>query len=255
MKGRSGAGRASGGNRGHSSHRAPAEGTTVAAACRGAPAGGGAGRLPGRPGLAPVLHGRHARPGRVPGRRADRPARLPRLRRAPASPLYDWTGHGRRPVHLSAVRRGDLRGRLGAALDGHALGDDPGQPGRPRPVAVAGVRGARLPGPARGPARRDARGLRAGAGHRTGPADPRPRPGQPAAHAARRGGPAHRRRAGARRPHPLVARVRHRDRGGRKADPADLHPVPAAHPQVPAGRHGRRRVRGHGCGRLCGPAA
>ena len=42
------------------------------------------------------------------------------------------------------------------------------------------------------PARRHARGVRAGAGHRTGPADPRPRPGQPAAHAARHRGPAHR---------------------------------------------------------------
>jgi len=161
----------------------------------------------------------------------------------------------RRPVHLSPVRRGDLLRRLGAVLDGDALGDDPGQPGRPRPVAVAGVRRARLPGPARGQARRDARRLRARAGHRTRPADPRPRPGQPAAHAARRGGPAHRRRACAGRPHPLVARTRHRDRGGREADPADLHPVPAAHPQVPAGRRGRRRVRGHGGARLRDPAA
>ena len=135
------------------------------------------------------------------------------------------------------------------------MGDDPGQPGRPRPVAVDRIRRARLPRPARGPARRDARRLRARTGHRTRPADPRPRPGQPAAHAARRGGPAHRRRADARRPHPLVARIRHRDRGGREADPADLHPVPAAHPQVPAGRHGHRGVRGHGGARLCDPAA
>ncbi len=43
--------------------------------------------------------------------------------------------------------------------------------------------------------------------------------------------------------------------GGRgEADPADLHPVPAAHPQVPAGRHGRRGVRRHGGARLRGPA-
>ena len=54
---------------------------------------------------------------------------------------------------------------------------------------------------------------------------------------------------------PVVARTRHRDRGGREADPADLHPVPAAHPQVPAGRHGHRRVRGHGGARLRDPAA
>ena len=54
---------------------------------------------------------------------------------------------------------------------------------------------------------------------------------------------------------PLVARTRHRDRRGREADPADLHPVPAAHPQVPAGRHGLRRVRGHRGARLRDPAA
>ena len=54
---------------------------------------------------------------------------------------------------------------------------------------------------------------------------------------------------------PLVARVRHRDRGGSEADPADLHPVPAAHPQVPAGRHGHGDLRGHGGARLRDPAA
>ena len=52
-----------------------------------------------------------------------------------ASPLYDWTGPERRPVHVPAVRRGDLRGRVRAAVDGAALGDDAGQPGRPGHIA------------------------------------------------------------------------------------------------------------------------
>ena len=62
-----------------------------------------------------------------------------------ASPLYDWTGQNgvqfTYPPFAAVVFAVALR----AVLDGHALGHDPGQPGRPRAVAVAGVRRARLP--------------------------------------------------------------------------------------------------------------
>ncbi len=224
----------------------------VAAPGRGRAVAGGAGRVPGRPGHSPVVDGRHAGPGGVPERRADRPARRARLRRPPGLAAVRLDRAERRPVHLSPVRRGGLRGRVGAVLDGDALGHDPGQPGRPRAVAVAGVRRARLRGPAPGAAGRHARGVRAGPAHRAGAADAGPRPGQPAAHAARR-----RRSAdglGAERSDPLVARDRDRAGGRGEADPADLHPVPAADPQVPAGRRGRRGVRGHGGARLRGAA-
>ena len=70
-----------------------------------------------------------------------------------ASPLYDWTGQN--GVQFTYPPFAAVIFAVASVLSWTAMrwAMTPGQPGRPRPVAVAGVRRARLPRPARGPAR------------------------------------------------------------------------------------------------------
>jgi hypothetical protein len=76
------------------------------------------------------------------------------------------------------LRRGDLRGRVRAAVDAAALGDDTGQPGGARPVLVANLRRGGLPASPDSPCSvLRARRFRPGAAHRAGPGDARPGPG------------------------------------------------------------------------------
>ena len=56
------------------------------------------------------------------------------------------------------------------------------------------------------------------------------------------------------RAEPLVEGVRHGRRGRHQAGPADLHPVPAAGQEVPAGGDGLRGLRVHRAARLRDPA-
>ena len=179
------------------------------------------------------LHAVSGRPARLPGRRPHRPAHQPALRRQAGQPALRLAAQ--RPVaevHLHAVRRALLRGRVLRAVVDPAAALAAGEPCRAARGDVVHDERAGLPGP-QGPGRRRHARRRRRTAHRAGVPDHVPRADQPGPDGADHLGPAA-------EGQPLVDGDRDRIRRRDQARSADLHPVPAADQEVPAGRGGRR---------------